>query len=256
MNYYEELILEIKELLEQKNYEESLRLINAELTMPYIPADTEIQLLEFKQQIINIQMETVRNSGAKNFSVEQIKEMLNNKNDAVEQTIAINNIANINARLILEDIKNYLLEEDNSFENKTFLILALSEQKLDEVLTINKYEEITINPIDIDVVEYQNKLDKVANLIDSTLGQENPSLAQISNTILFTYFLMKFPKIDLEDDKNLAGAIILLTHEISGLEFNEIELNKWLVFDLNQVKSYMVDIKECGVLQDGYNWVQ
>lgn len=55
--------------------------------------------------------------------------MLNSK-DTIQQMIAIKNLASVNIRLLLEDVEKYLISKNNSNDNKTFLLLALSEQDI------------------------------------------------------------------------------------------------------------------------------
>ena len=50
-NWYEEIITEIRQLIEQKQYEQASALVTKELSMPYIPSDIEKQLQQLQKSI-------------------------------------------------------------------------------------------------------------------------------------------------------------------------------------------------------------
>ena len=50
-NWYEETIAEIKELMEQKKYDQAAGIVEKELSMPYIPCDVEKQLRALQKDI-------------------------------------------------------------------------------------------------------------------------------------------------------------------------------------------------------------
>ena len=51
MNYYDELILQIEDLINGGKEDEALRLIQNELSLPYVPRETENRLKELKIQL-------------------------------------------------------------------------------------------------------------------------------------------------------------------------------------------------------------
>ncbi|AUF83645.1 DUF3196 domain-containing protein [Mesoplasma syrphidae] len=254
MNFYDEIILEISELINNSDYHQAMTIISQELAMPYIPAEVELKLLQFKKQILNLSDGLIKNSGAQTFSIENIQKMLNNENDIISQTIAINNIDKVNIRLIVDDIKKYLLNPKVASQNKTFLLFALLKQDFDMELEMFKNSEhFTINPIELSVEKIDKEIQAIKSIVDQSLGQENPSLAEIATTSLFLYFFYSFPKVALEQTHEAAAAIIYLAHEMSGLDYKIEETTKWFKIDLEVTKQYIQQIKESGALENATN---
>ncbi|WP_027063164.1 DUF3196 family protein [Mesoplasma seiffertii] len=254
MNFYEEIIIEITELIDKKDYDQAMSIINQELSMPYVPAEVELKLLQLKKQIIDLSDDLIKRSGAQTFSIEDIQAMLNNDKDTIAQTIAINNIEKINIRLILEDIKKYLLNPQVVAQNKTFLLLALLKQDFNMDLQVFKNGEyFTINPASLSIEKIDQEIQTITNIVDQSLGQENPSLAEIATTALFLYFFNSFPKVELEQPYEAAAAIIYLAYEMSGLEFKIEEVAKWFEIDLEVANQYVQQIKESGALENATN---
>ena len=51
MNYYDELLSKLDELMDNKHYKEAEKLIDDELSMAYVPKDIESKLKEYKDEV-------------------------------------------------------------------------------------------------------------------------------------------------------------------------------------------------------------
>ncbi|WP_031542956.1 DUF3196 family protein [Mesoplasma photuris] len=248
MNYYDEIILEIKNLIETKDYQQAMEIIDLELKIPYVPADSELELLKLKREILDIQVDTYKNSGAKAFSIEEIQAMLKNFKDPIEQMIAIQNLSTINIRNIILDVEKFLIDENNSPESKTFMLMNLNAQELDKEFKVIKHKEFLINPINIDMEKIENTMQEVKNLLSNTLGQDNPSFFEMCNEVLFTYFLITYPEFEIDNINNFAAALTKIVYDASGVDISDDELNKWFLIDDAQIENIIKRIRESGAI--------
>ncbi|WP_146147726.1 DUF3196 family protein, partial [Mycoplasma mycoides] len=117
-NYYDQILKKIKQLVEKNNLTKALDIINQELELSYIPSDFEKSLYKIKKEIKEKQYSQLN----KTYSILEIKTLLNSKNN-LDQIIGIKNLININIRLVLDEIKKYLININNAYENKSLLLI-------------------------------------------------------------------------------------------------------------------------------------
>ena len=101
-NWYEEIITEIRELIEKKEFEQASLLVRKELSMPYIPADIEKQLHALAK---DIRYGTSENRNVQESSLDQL--LIDLHGDASHQLSAVNVLCNRNLRQLIEEIQDY-----------------------------------------------------------------------------------------------------------------------------------------------------
>ncbi|KAF5295741.1 hypothetical protein FQA39_LY12914 [Lamprigera yunnana] len=94
MNYYDEMINEIKELIKNQEFGKALKIIQTELDMPYIPNDIEKQLVAFQKELTANDVKNTR----VNFSIDKIKEMLLST-DEVDQALVLQYIEELQLKI-------------------------------------------------------------------------------------------------------------------------------------------------------------
>lgn len=247
-NFYDELLSDIKKAIDDNDFENALKLINTELSMPYIPENVESDLLKYLKIIRTKQNKNLFENN-RNFNIDKIREMLNSK-DTIQQMIAIKNLASVNIRLLLEDVEKYLISKNNSNDNKTFLLLALSEQDINIDFKVLKDKEYIINPNQIDVQSIDWKIEKIENKLIEFITDKNPSLIEMSKQILFSYFLNSFPNIDLDEINEIAVAVLYTTYEINNINLDLEQIKTKLSFNKDKVNLILKVIKESGAFID------
>lgn len=247
-NFYDELLSDIKKAIDDNDFENALKLINTELSMPYIPENVESDLLKYLKIIRTKQNKNLFENN-RNFNIDKIREMLNSK-DTIQQMIAIKNLASVNIRLLLEDVEKYLISKNNSNDNKTFLLLALSEQDINIDFKVLKDKEYIINPNQIDVQSIDWKIEKIENKLIEFITDKNPSLIEMSKQILFSYFLNSFPNIDLDEINEIAVAVLYTTYEINNINLDFEQIKTKLSFNKDKVNLILKVIKESGAFID------
>ncbi|MDQ0567830.1 DUF3196 family protein [Mycoplasma yeatsii] len=247
-NFYDELLNDIKKAIDDNDFENALKLINTELSMPYIPENVESDLLKYLKIIRTEQNKNLFENN-NNFNIDKIREMLNSK-DTIQQMIAIKNLASVNIRLLLDDVKKYLISKNNSNDNKTFLLLALSEQDINIDFKVLKDKEYIINPTQIDVQSIDLKIEKIENKLIEFITDKNPSLIEMSKQILFSYFLNSFPNIDLDDINEITTAVLYTTYEINSIKLDLEQIKTKISFNKEKVDLILKVIKESGAFID------
>lgn len=203
MDFYEELISSIKELIEEKKYDEARKKINDELTMAYVPMSVEETLLTFLDRI-----DELSPTREKELSIDEIIAYLNSK-DLQQQVIAANYFDRLNVRDYLDVIEEFLLSEYGYDEAKTMLVSTLIDQEIKEEIKMNKdgmnYKFI---PYYIIKVEESDGYLKAMKIFDKELFK-NPSYYKMAVQLFTNKAYESLPiNIDEQEAKDMAYMII------------------------------------------------
>ncbi|ABC01125.1 DUF3196 family protein [Mycoplasma capricolum] len=243
-NYYDQILKKIKELVEKNNLTKALDIINQELEISYIPSDFEKSLYKIKKEIKEKQYHQLN----KTYSISEIKALLNSKNN-LDQIVGIKNLININIRLIIDEIKKYLLNINNVYENKSLLLISLSDQQIDQEFEVlkDKKTSFLVIPKLLNIKEIYNTYYQVENQILEIINQKDIFLIQTCKQVLFSYFLYKFPYVESLNANDVIIAIIYISYQLNNLEFDTKRLNKSIEFSQASVDKIIIDIKRSGV---------
>lgn len=131
-NYYEQLLKEIDEAIEKKEYEEALYLLKKEFKMPYIPGDIEKELNE-RYKTVQFYMHDKEEE--QTASLDHLLELLHG--DARAQLSAVSQLGKVNLRDCIEEIQDYL-QSDPYEDAAAFLIECIAEQEIPDEFTWNR----------------------------------------------------------------------------------------------------------------------
>lgn len=198
-NYYDEILQEIKDLIDNKEYEEAYSLLRKEKSMPYIPSDVEPQLDALLKDV------RFYLSDKKNNTESNLDDLLDSlKGNATEQLLACNELSKKNLRDCIVEIQEYL-QSDPFSEAAAILVENIAEQAIQEEFTWNK-----------DGVEYTFYGDsltpcaesigflKALELINSWFNK-NPDMLEMAKTLLVHEVFMFLPlSYEEEDSTSLA----------------------------------------------------
>ena len=127
MNYYDETLEKIENLLKEDKEKEVLDLINDELKQTYIPKDFENKLYEYLDKIKPQNI-------VKSISDEEIEEFLYSTNE--KQLLAVDALNKRNLRDYI-DICNKYLCSDGFINAKVLLVDSLIRQEINEDIKMN-----------------------------------------------------------------------------------------------------------------------
>lgn len=184
MNYYDETLDKIKDLIDNEEYEEAKRLIQNELEVSYVPRDFETKLYE----LLDIVRE--KTFKVKTISDEDIEKYLKMDND--HQIIAVDALDKRNLRDYI-DICNTYLKGDGFINAKVLLIDSLIRQEINHVFEYKKNDEIIkFNPSNIENIQESEGYISCLNALRERFMKE-PSMLYMAEQLLYKEALMTLP---------------------------------------------------------------
>lgn len=187
-SYYDEIVEEIQDLMDENKNEEAMQMVKKELSMPYIPSDVEPQLKKLKRELdYRCSLDRQRTE----ISSDALLEKLHGKE--AEQLSAAAALSSRNLREFLPEIQNWL--EDNPFpEAAALMIEAIAEQDIKD--------DFTLRTNDVEYDFYGDSVTPVAEsegfleadkLLYDWLGMKHPDLYEMARTLLIHEVYMFLP---------------------------------------------------------------
>lgn len=184
MNYYDELIEKIENLLSEKEYEEVKTLIISELNLPYVPKDIESKL--------NSYLSIIKNA---TYTIKTLSddEILNYLDDSFDkQLLAVDELSRKNLRDYIDCCDSYL--KGSGYANaKALLIDSLIRQEINYNFSfLNDGSLIEFNPSEMNVIEETDDF-KDALKILGEYYLKDPSKLQMGTELLYKESLLTLP---------------------------------------------------------------
>lgn len=232
-NYYDQLLISIKQAIIMQDFLSAQDLIANELKMPYVPLYIEKQLNELKDQLPKSDDHKQRLVG----DHETIAMLLNGNNE--QQAQAIEYLSELNIRSYLSLIRHYLINSDNEML-KSILVAICIKQQVNEELTIFKEGcQIDFVPATI-----ENPMDTegyivTQHLLTVWLINDDPTLLTLTLDILMQLVYLKLPESYVEEEtENLAYSI--LRYVLVAMNDDQ----RWLNFKEEMIikEEYLIDI--------------
>lgn len=232
--YYEEILKEVKKLMSSGDYKEAFAVLEDELAMPYIPKDSEQELVQLYNEC---RSELRANSVERTYGIEDIEALLSGKLE--EQFMAVELLKQSNIRQHLSQIEAYLCASPHILV-QAMLIEALMEQNIAEEIHM-RYEDmdITFLPCYI-VAPMKAKGARIAaNQLCDWFENENPSFLTLCIESLIKETVLRLP-FNLDEDEGIvmAQAIVEYVYKASRDEegfqrfLTKHSLAQWSGFEL------------------------
>lgn len=218
MNYYEDIIAQIKQAIIDKKYENANVLINEELSMPYIPLEIEDQLHKLKAQVKlcnNTQEFTP-------LTKQQLESaLLNGSYDQQAQAVESLNVSN--ARLYIHLIQQALLSDSVDQEVKVGLVHVLKDQVIDGIYEFKLNGNLLSFNLN-EVVDYLQDIQVMTSFdryIDSIVD-DNPSFNQLVKQMVFDCLIHLFPiqVVGVSDYALVLNQVFLTAIKAANVENN------------------------------------
>lgn len=192
MNYYDEILKKIEELLKDNKQDEVRRIVDDELSQAYIPRDFEEKLNEIKNSLV-VDIKT------HSLSDEEIVEYLGGSKE--KQLMAVSILDKKNLREYVDICNDYLSHE--GFKNaKALLLDSLIRQELNDTIYYNdegmEYEFIP---------KYQLPIEESDGFLAGNKYLEeyylkDPSKLKMAKSLLYKELMLTLP-ITLEESEGL-----------------------------------------------------
>ncbi|WP_425379015.1 DUF3196 family protein [Spiroplasma endosymbiont of Polydrusus pterygomalis] len=217
LNYYDELIDEIKELINNNDYDGAFMKINDELMMSYVPQHIEKKLTTLSQEV-NAKIREQKPSETTVWTLAKISAILANPSDEETQLLAFQYLKDQNLRQILPVIRKYFLNKKVSDFAKIYLLYLLKKQEITEVFQVQKTNSVfNLDPTKIIPYKENDQVKVVMKLLDQWVYNDNPSLYHTCLYLLETYYYNLYPYfLEHNETKELSIAIIYQGHQMYG----------------------------------------
>lgn len=194
MNYYEETLNKIEELINTNHKDEALEIINEELKQIYIPKDFNEKLISYYNDL--------KPKSKKELNDDEIVEYLNNDNE--HQLFAVSYLDKKNLRDYIDICNDYLCGK--GFINaKVLLIDSLIRQEIsEEIKMINEGIEYTFIPKYIWPIEISEGYESGIKYLNEHYLKE-PSKLEIAKSLLFKEAMLILP-LNLENSEGIIKA--------------------------------------------------
>lgn len=184
MDFYEKLINDIENLIEEEKDERAIALINEELSMPYVPRDIEEKLHMLLDKISN------QGNDVNYVSDEKLIKLLDG--DKNQQLIGVDTLDKRNLRDYLDIVEKFLME-DKFVNAKVLLIDSLVKQEINcDLQVLKEGEVISFNPSKLKSIDKTEEYKLGIRILDDKYMKE-PSKMYLAVKVLNESAIMKYP---------------------------------------------------------------
>ncbi len=250
--YYDVISIYITALSELQEYEDAIEILIEELSMPYIPYQYEVLFQAAYDQVLLQKQEARFEIESKNqiFSVQEIEQILKNKSTNEDLLyMAIEQLQQLNIRMIMPTIRSYLTDPNGHFFIKTMIMEILIEQQIDEELEVEKFKMVhSFNPSYMPLALEQTAYEGVNEYLSRNIEDENPSLYLQCVEFLEFVLLATYPKLAYEDEyAKIAASIHYYIAMLQGIDVELDELTLLYHIDVEEIEDGLLALKtlEC-----------
>lgn len=247
--YYDVVSMYVMTLKELGEYDEAINILIEELSMPYIPYQYEMMFNTAYDEVLLEKQEAQYVVESKNqiFSIEEIEQVLKN-NDCNEDLLymAIDQLQQMNIRLIIPTVRDYLLNPKRHFFAKTLLMEILIDQQVDDEFEIEKFSQYYhINPSYMPLVLEQSCYEGIANYLQKGLEDDNPSLFEQCIDFLEFMLYALYPQDIYEDEfRVIAAAIHYYVATLQSIDVDISDLEIAYLCDEDEIERQILTLKQ------------
>lgn len=250
--YYDVVSMYVTTLKELGEFEEAINILIEELSMPYIPYQYEMLFNTAYDEILLEKQEAHYELESKNqiFSIEEIEQVLKKK-DCNEDLLymVLDQLQQLNVRMIIPTIKDYLLDSRRHFFAKTLLIEIMIDQQVDEDMEVEKFGAYYhINPSYMPLVLAQDAYQEIGQYLENALENDNPTMFEQCMDYLEYFLYAYYPKEIYDDEYNVVAASIhyyVATLQSYDIDMSDLEVTYYC--DESQIQGVVLLLKQIEV---------
>ncbi len=251
--YYDVVSMYVTALKELGDFEEAIRILIEELSMPYIPYEYEMMFNTAYDEVLLEKQEAQYTVESKNqiFSIEEIAQILKNKECNEDlMYMALDQLQQLNVRMIMNVVRDYLLDPQKHFFAKTLLIEILIDQQVDEELEVYKLGQYySINPIYMAHVLEQDCYNGIIRYLQNYLEDENPALFEQCVEFLEFVLFALYPKEFYDDEYNIiAGSLHFYIASLQNIDITMEDIEIMYNCDEYEVNEYVNILKKIEIV--------
>ena len=209
-NYYEELLENLKALMQQQEYQKAYDLVVEELRMPYVPAHV---LCELESLEVELEQQLQVEKKLPLLTVEEIQKALKGKPDEVYQ--ALDSLGKSNIRNYLEPIQEYLINPQSDRLVVSLLLELCMQQQVSTPLTyIHQATRYTVIPSEMRAPLADDTLQQAWQYMGELFENHNPSFLQQCRQVLIQYAYLEYPQSIVDDYLTISYRIVKYMYKL------------------------------------------
>ena len=208
MNYYDECLNKIENLLKEGNNKEALDIIDEELSMIYIPKEFEEKLISYKNNL-------VESKSIKYLSDEEIESYLSK--DEYYQLLAIKELEKRNIRQYIDLVQDIFENTESILVKISLLEICIQQQITDEIKFVKDGLEIYFIPASCNLPEDSDGYETCLNYLKEWFENEDPSFYKLCQHAALKEAYLHLPfEIEMDEAEAMAYAIVMYVSELMG----------------------------------------
>lgn len=253
-HYFTVLQIYLTILIQLREYHEVQSTIEAVLEENHLPAESAehfYKLLEFSRKMTEDNSDIMEDESDEHTKPTYIEDILEN---TTKQMAYIESLRDRNLNKHFSTLKTILKNQNSHPMVKSMILHLMIENEVEKEVTVYKFgETITVIPAKMDDISNLPFTKKVLNLLDDTLGNENPTLYEAVKELWVRHLYVIFPLEPMPtDEKVWAAALHIVGYEMHGitLDTEEIQhLYKVSFHTLQETCKKVYQIEEISYLQ-------
>lgn len=218
-NAHEVIQVYISVLIQLEQYKKAVNLLKKTLNeekLPSIVINYYEHMLQFCRQMIKDKAESISQKEIKHLS------RLLYSDSFEKQMLAIQKLTSQPNESMLEELNQYLKNEQTDPVIKSIIVQHLMKEKVDTTLEIQKFKQrMLINPIHLQAIENNLLIEEVKYILSDVIESKNPTLYQLSMQILSNVVLTLYPfPFPAYKPKVIAAVIHIQSKKTNGIPFS------------------------------------
>ncbi|TXC90130.1 tetratricopeptide repeat protein [Metabacillus litoralis] len=227
-HYFTVLQIYLTILIQLREYQEVQATIEAVLEENNLPAESAehfYKLLEFSRKMTQNQDDIVEDLEENQEPTMYIEDILE---DVSKQMSYIESLRDRNINKHFSSLKILLENPMTHPMVKTMILHLMIENEISKEVTVTKFgESMSIIPSDLKDISDHLFTKKVLNILDDTLGIENPTLYEAVKEIWIRHLYVLYPFLPKPTEAKLwAAALQIVGYEMHGIGLEEEEIEK------------------------------
>ena len=220
--YYENTLSEIRSLIEKKDYERAMRMLEEELSMPYIDRQFEPEFLKLRDEV-RFAVSQNREVRDPVLTDQEVSEYLSGTPE--QQMSAVRFLENQNLRKKKKVLEEFFLKEGADTFVRGILINFLHSQEIGDVYRVKEEGRIReFVPSRIDVPDTSEAVAESLKYIREWLMSKEPSAAEMAAGILAEEAFRRLPYLwNLSESAQIALSVTAYVFKVScrSAEFDD-----------------------------------
>ncbi|MFC4320984.1 tetratricopeptide repeat protein [Litchfieldia salsa] len=263
-DYFNVLQVYLTILIQLRQYQEVKETIEAVLEEDQVPskyAESFYQLLELsKKMIISgdelYELDVEDEESVVEYTLtERIQDVLLDRGDRNEQAVFVHGIKEYSLHKDLELLNEFLGNPSKDPMIKTLLLQLMMEQNIHNTMVVEKFgQTVEVVPAKMGDILTDDYSMRVLRTLEDQLGNENPTLYEVTKEIWMRVLFILFPFIPEEENSSIwSAALHLYGYELHGIEIENSELEELYgvtIFELKQAIDKIQKLEEISYLYE------